>query len=100
MFTGIIEGLCEAKSVTGSADALRLKIELGGLAEGCKADDSIAVNGVCLTVTALENTTASFDVGIETLSKSNLGGLRAGSTSISSDACSAGTWAMPQDTST
>jgi riboflavin synthase len=79
MFTGIIEGLCEVKTVTGSADALKLKIELGSLTEGCKAGDSISVNGVCLTITALEGTTASFDVGSETLSKSNLGRLRAGS---------------------
>ncbi len=79
MFTGIIEGLCEVKSVLGSADTLKLKIELGGLNEGCKAGDSLSVNGVCLTVTSLENTTASFDVSGETLSKSNLGGLRAGS---------------------
>ncbi len=81
MFTGIIEGLCEVKSVTGSADTgpLQLKIELGGLAEDCKAGDSLSVNGVCLTVTGLENTTACFDVGSETLSKSNLGRLRVGS---------------------
>ena len=80
MFTGIIEGLCEVKFVTGSADtgALQLKIELGRLAEGCKAGDSLSVNGVCLTVTGLENTVFSFDVGGETLSKSNLGRLRAG----------------------
>lgn len=79
MFTGIIEGLCEVKSATGSAKALKLKVELGRLAEGCKVGDSVSVNGVCLTVTALENTTACFDVGGETLSKSNLGGLRVGS---------------------
>ncbi len=81
MFTGIIEGLGEVKLVTGSADTgpLQLKIELGRLAEGCKAGDSLSVNGVCLTVTNLQNTTASFDVGGETLSKSNLGRLRSGS---------------------
>lgn len=79
MFTGIIEGLCEVKSAIGSADTLKLKIELGSLAEGCKAGDSLSVNGVCLTVTGLENMAVSFDVGSETLSKSNLGKLRAGS---------------------
>jgi riboflavin synthase len=79
MFTGIIEGLCEVKSATGSAATLKLKIELDSLSEGCKAGDSLSVNGVCLTVTSLENTAASFDVSGETLSKSNLGGLRAGS---------------------
>ena len=81
MFTGIIEGLGEVKLSTGSADTgpLQLKIELGQLAEGCKAGDSLSVNGVCLTVTGLQNTAASFDVGGETLSKSNLDRLRSGS---------------------
>ncbi len=79
MFTGIIEGLCEVKSALGSADTLKLKIELGSLAEGCRIGDSISVSGVCLTVTALEKRIGCFDVGGETLSKSNLGGLRAGS---------------------
>jgi len=81
VFTGIIEGLGEVKLATGSADTgpLQLKIELSRLAEGCKAGDSLSVNGVCLTITGLQNTAASFDVGGETLSKSNLGRLRSGS---------------------
>lgn len=81
MFTGIIEGLGKVKLVTGSADTgpLQLKIELGRLAEGCKTGDSLSVNGVCLTVTNLQNTAARFDIGSETLSKSNLGRLRSGS---------------------
>ncbi len=74
MFTGLIEAVCEVKSLS-LIDASRgatLAVDLGRLAEGCHPGDSIAVNGVCLTVTRLEATTAVFGLSPETLTRSTL----------------------------
>jgi len=80
MFTGIIEAICKAKSVSGqSGSPGRLSVDLGQLAEDCKISDSIAINGVCLTVGSLEGSVARFDLSAETLTKSNLGKLKPGS---------------------
>jgi riboflavin synthase len=49
-----------------------LTVDLGSLADECKISDSIAVNGVCLTITKFEGGTAAFDVSAETLAKSAL----------------------------
>lgn len=81
MFTGLIEAVCEVKSITpatrGAGKLLHLL--LGALCKETHLGDSIAVNGVCLTVNRLEPPGAWFDVSPETLSKSTLGALRAGS---------------------
>jgi riboflavin synthase len=79
MFTGLIERICTVKSAQASAGAVKLSIDLGMLAEECKIGDSIAVSGVCLTVAGLGGNQASFDVSGETLAKSNLAKLTAGS---------------------
>jgi riboflavin synthase len=79
MFTGLIEKVCEVKSVRRTGDSLRLSVDIGVLAGQSKAGDSIAVNGACLTVTAVNGTIADFDVSGETLGKSNLDKLNIGS---------------------
>lgn len=76
MFTGLIEKICFVKSVRQSTESMLLTIDLGELAEKSKAGDSIAVNGVCLTVAKLQGSLASFDVSTETLAKSTLGKLK------------------------
>jgi riboflavin synthase len=78
MFTGLIEAICTVKSVSQRAggDGLSLTIDLGKLANDSKIGDSIAINGVCLTVARLEGNLATFDLSSETLSKSTLGKLR------------------------
>lgn len=76
MFTGLIEGICEVRLVRQSAGGMRLTVDLGELADESKIGDSIAVSGVCLTVTELDGQLASFDVSGETLAKSTLGKLR------------------------
>ena len=53
-----------------------LTVELGPLAEDMQLGDSVAINGVCLTVTRLADTIGSFDVSQETLDKTNMGSLR------------------------
>lgn len=76
MFTGLIQSVCEVKSMSRSPDTLRLEIDLGGLAKDCETGDSVAVNGACLTIAGLERAVACFDVSSETLSRSALGKLR------------------------
>lgn len=72
MFTGIIEKVCLVRSVRKTADSMVLNINLESLAEECRLGDSVAINGVCLTLTGLEGGVASFDLSAETLSKSSL----------------------------
>ena len=79
MFTGLIEAVCMVKSVRRAAGAMRLDIDLGGLAEKAEIGDSIAVNGVCLTIAALAGRTATFDISSETLAKSTLAELKSSS---------------------
>jgi riboflavin synthase len=77
MFTGLIEAVCDVKSVSpGTASGGSLVVDLGGLAQECRTGDSIAVSGVCLTVTRLAGTVAAFGLSPETLERSTLGLLR------------------------
>ena len=76
MFTGLIEAVCTVKSVHQSASAMQITVDLGHLADETKIGDSIAVNGVCLTIAGLESGLATFDVSSETLEKSALSKLK------------------------
>ena len=76
MFTGLIESVYRVGSVISKAGGMRLAVNLG---QAVKCGDSIAVNGVCLTVAGLKGAVAEFDVSGETLSKTTLGNLKAGS---------------------
>ena len=76
MFTGLIESVCKVDSAISKAGGMRLAINLG---QAAKCGDSIAINGVCLTVAGLKGAVAEFDVSAETLSKTTLGRLRVGS---------------------
>lgn len=69
MFTGIVEAVGEIKQIGSLEDGLSLSISAGSLdLTDLKIGDSIAVNGVCLTVTSLANKLFSVDVSRETLS--------------------------------
>jgi riboflavin synthase len=76
MFTGIVAELGEVAGIEQRGDAARLTIQ--GSTEGVSPGDSIAVNGVCLTVTGILDGTFTADVMGETLDRSGLGALRAG----------------------
>ena len=76
MFTGLIEAICTVKAVRQSRGGLLLTIDLGKPADESKIGDSIAINGVCLTVAKLDGGLAAFDISGETLTKSNLGRLK------------------------
>ena len=78
MFTGIIEHVGTVRSVQRRSGGMLLGIDLGPLSEGVGAGDSIAVNGVCLTVRAPVSAPALFDVSEESLTRSGLGTLRVG----------------------
>jgi riboflavin synthase len=72
MFTGLIEAVCVVKTVRRTGRTMLLSVDLGNLADDCKISDSIAVNGVCLTITKLSGSVADFDVSAETITKSTL----------------------------
>jgi riboflavin synthase len=80
MFTGLIEAVCEVRSLVAApaGQGKRIQVHLGDLVTGTRLGDSIALNGICLTVTALSGAEAWFDVSPETLKRSTLGLLRAG----------------------
>ena len=76
MFTGIIEHVGTVKAISRSGGSAGLVIDVGPLAADAGTGDSVAVSGVCLTVTSLDGSAASFDVSGETLSRTMLGKLR------------------------
>jgi riboflavin synthase len=73
MFTGIVAELGEIAGIEQRGDAARLTIR--GSTDGVSPGDSIAVNGVCLTVTGILDGTFTADVMGETLDRSSLGAL-------------------------
>lgn len=79
MFTGIIEELGEVTAVEPLADASRFRLRGPLVTEGAKHGDSIAVNGVCLTVVDAADGEFTADVMAETLGRSSLGVLAPGS---------------------
>ena len=79
MFTGIIEELGTVKALRKGAASAVIEVEASVVLEGTKLGDSIATNGVCLTVTGLTPTSFTADVMHETLRRSSLGELRPGS---------------------
>lgn len=78
MFTGIIEETGSVARVLQGGTSGEIKINASCVLEGTRLGDSIAVNGVCLTVTGLYEDGFTADVMPETLRRSNLGMLRSG----------------------
>ena len=78
MFTGLVREVGRVVSVTGD-ETVRLAIRARETADGAALGDSVAVDGVCLTVVAVDGDAFAFDVVPETLSRTALGALRAGS---------------------
>ena len=79
MFTGIVEEVGTVSSIVRGASSAVLTIAAARVLEGTRVGDSIATNGVCLTVTRIEGGAFCADVMHETLNRSSLGSLRAGS---------------------
>lgn len=79
MFTGIVEEIGTVKEIRHSGDSSFIKIQAKKIFEDMHIGDSIAVNGLCLTVTEFNNNIFRADVMNETLSRSSLGSLKSGS---------------------
>ncbi len=78
MFTGIIEGMGAVKRMTRRGEDALLEIGAPFDMTDIKEGDSIAVNGACLTATAIRGSVFTADVSAETLAKTNLGELKVG----------------------
>ena len=79
MFTGLIEQVGDVVRVVAQGSGKRLVIAEPTIASEAVVGESIAINGTCLTVAVRSDHTLGFDAGPETLSKTTLGQLRAGS---------------------
>ena len=78
MFTGIIEEIGRVKRISIAGKSGSLEIGAKKILGGTKVGDSIAVNGVCLTVTSLTESSFTADVMAETLRRSSLSSLSVG----------------------
>ena len=79
MFTGIIEETGILMSVKGGLSGSRLAVKADRVLEDIQKGDSIAVNGVCLTVTDMTDSTFSADVMHETMRRSSFSTIKSGS---------------------
>jgi riboflavin synthase len=77
MFTGIVEGIGSLAEVKGTGGGFRVRIETA-LAPQMKIGDSLAVNGVCLTVILIDGDQVMADVGPETARVTTFGALQRG----------------------
>ncbi|NLX54874.1 MAG: riboflavin synthase [Planctomycetaceae bacterium] len=79
MFTGLVERLAVVDRLIPEPPGVRLVIREPSFAAELQIGASIAINGCCLTVVDVQGDTFGFDAGEETLSRTNLGRLTAGS---------------------
>lgn len=78
MFTGLVEEIGRMDAVVKSVKSARIAIKASKVLEGVKLGESIAVNGVCLTVTSFDRGRFTVDVMAETMRRSNLRNLTPG----------------------
>jgi len=81
MFTGIVQGIGKVKKIskaTKNRSAIQMIVDLGKHGKGLKTGQSVALNGVCLTVTKLSKTECTFEMIEETTKKTDLGNLKLG----------------------
>jgi riboflavin synthase len=79
MFTGLIEEVGRVVSICSANTGTTLQISAKRIAKGLRIGASVAVNGCCLTVCARRGEELTFDLLRETLDRTNLGAVRAGS---------------------
>lgn len=79
MFTGIVEEVGKVRYIQMNGNSGVLAVKAAKVLEGTKIGDSIAVNGVCLTVTSLQPDGFTADVMAETIRRSSLGNCKIGS---------------------
>lgn len=78
MFTGIVEEIGVVKAIAKGTHSIKLSIKSKKVLENTQLGDSIAVNGVCLTVTFLASDYFIADVMPESMRKTNMGLLKIG----------------------
>jgi riboflavin synthase len=78
VFTGIIEAVGTITSLEPRGEVVVVEVEAGRASGGVRIGDSVAVNGCCLTVTAIADERLSFEAVKETLEKTSLGDQREG----------------------
>jgi riboflavin synthase len=78
VFTGIVRELGAVESLREDGEGARLRVRAPGAAARTELGDSVSVNGVCLTAVAAADGVLDFDLVPETLRRSSLGGLSAG----------------------
>jgi riboflavin synthase len=78
MFTGIIQSIGKIAKLQKTSTGLNITVDCGALSNKIAVSDSVAVNGICLTVTNISGQNVQFDVVKETISKTNLSKLRTG----------------------
>ena len=71
MFTGLIEEVGQIDSLQKKSDGMLLYVKAKKILEDAKLGDSIAVNGVCLTVVDIKNDKVAFELSNETINRSN-----------------------------
>ena len=79
MFTGIVEEVGKVKAIGVRGDGMRIEIGAKKVLAGLSVDNSISVNGTCLTIVSRTQGSFLLDAVKETLRKTSLGGLRRGS---------------------
>jgi riboflavin synthase len=79
VFTGIIETVGTLASRTRHGELVRVEVEAPAIATGVRIGDSVSLNGACLTVTRCEPPRLVFEAVRETLERTSLGALEAGS---------------------
>jgi riboflavin synthase len=79
MFTGIVQEIGSVTSVEHGPDGSLLHVRMAGVGEGLRVGDSVSVDGCCLTATAIDDGVAAFEAMQETLDRTTLGDLAAGS---------------------
>lgn len=78
MFTGIVEELGTIKAMKKGPNSVTLSIQANAILEDLKLGDSVATNGVCLTITSIQGNAFTADVMHETLSRSSFRHLQQG----------------------
>ncbi|NOY29701.1 MAG: riboflavin synthase [Planctomycetes bacterium] len=78
MFTGLVQNLAKVREIVPQEPGVRLVIEDAPTARGAAIGDSIAINGCCLTVVAVDEDCLAFEAGPETMQRTTFGQLRVG----------------------
>lgn len=78
VFTGIVEACIPVRAVSQVGGLKEIELDLGPVAEGVAVGDSVALNGVCLTVASLSGACARFQAVRETQERTTIGALRQG----------------------